>query len=236
MEHPGVRRLHPDDDHFCIITGRDARQLHDDVKQLIAKMGIASSRAQGLSHVITTLQSFVGSDNTIYLLLDDENKKAVGFVKVGRKQLFLWDRMGGQHEMKLLCLLDFFTCPDCQRRGYGKTMIDRMLADQRLEMHQIPIDRPSALCLSFMDKRFGLNSYMPQSNNFVVFDQFWEAKMPERRPYGSELPPLESKRQQPKPLLGAAPANRPRVIAPALANRYRGRPQQHYNPITWTAY
>ena len=236
MEHPGIRRLHPDEDHFCVISGSEFKSMHDDVKQLIGKIGAASSRAQGLGHVITTIASFSGSDNTIYLLLNEENKAAVGFVKVGRKQLFLWDRNGQQHEMRILCLLDFFTCPDCQRRGYGKKMIDKMLSDQNLEMKQVPIDRPSALCLSFMNKQFGLSEYLPQSNNFVVFDEFWETRKRAR----SELPPIN----KPKPLigLGVPAAHRAKLIAPTPVQRVPGlgrvanRGRSHLNPITWAPY
>ena len=168
MQHPGVRRLNPDKNGFAILTGRSCRNAPEDLINLINKIGIASSKAQGLSHIITTYNSFAGSDMKMYILVSDDHKSVLGFVKIGPRNLFLWDRIGVQHERKGICLLDFFTYPECQRRGYGKKMIDEMLKDNRMEMSQIPIDRPSSLCLSFMAKHFGLVDYVPQSNNFVA--------------------------------------------------------------------
>jgi len=215
MDHPGVRRLQPDDSHFVILTGRDAKQVHDDVKSLINLIGRASSSAQGLPHVITSFSSFAGSDNTMYILLDDSDRRVVGFTKVGHRRLFLWDRSGFQHEMNILCLLDFFTFPECQRRGNGKRMIDRMLEDQRLEMRQVPIDRPSALCLAFMARQFGLSEFFPQSNKFVVFDEFWDDVAKPR----SLLTPTRP---------------RPKLVQPLPSMRTpQRRPQQAFNPITW---
>jgi alpha-tubulin N-acetyltransferase 1 len=213
MEHPGVRRLHPDESHFVVFTSRDVKSIHDDVRSLINRLGAASSSSQGLPHVITSFSSFCGSDNTIYILLDDVNQKAVGFIKVGRRHLFLWDRAGAQHEITGLCLLDFFTMPECQRRGYGKRMIDRILHDNGLEMRQIPIDRPSSLCLAFMKKHFGLEEFFPQANSFVVFDEFWE----------DEAKPMALLKQS---------RIRPKLITPATLTRTQQRRQQ-VNPITW---
>ena len=173
MEHPGTRYLHPDDENFAVLTPRMVQNAPHEVVSLINMIGSASSQAQNLSHTITTFNSFASGDNTMYILFDDSHTRVLGFVKIGPRHLFLWDHFGVQHEMQPICLLDFFTYPECQRRGYGKKMIDEMLKDNRMEMSQIPIDRPSSLCLSFMAKHFGLVDYVPQSNNFVVFDQFW---------------------------------------------------------------
>lgn len=230
MEERAVKKLHPDSDHFVILHAREARSLPEDVKAIINKMGIASSKAQGLNHIITSFSSFISGDNTIYMLLDDENKMVLGFIKVGYRNLFLWDRNGSQHEMKILCLLDFFTYPACQRKGYGKMMIDKMLADQNKQMRQIPIDKPSPLCLSFMKKHFGLSEYLPQSNNYVVFDQFWES------------PKLNGKNNEgnvmPKPLLTPNNKPKPKIMAPLINPIHRSPAprRQQLNPITWLPY
>jgi alpha-tubulin N-acetyltransferase 1 len=212
MNHPGVRRLSPDAAHFAVLHSRDARSLHADVKGLINALGSASSAAQRLPRVITTAASFASSDCTLYLLLDDEDRRAVGLTKVGPRHLFLWDRRGAQHEMTALCLLDFFTVPECQRRGYGRRMIDRMLQDKGLEMRQVPIDRPSGMCLAFMKSQFGLAQFLAQSNAFVVFDEFWEDDA------------------RPKALLAGNRA-RPRIVTPAAPGKRREKRQ--VNPITW---
>jgi alpha-tubulin N-acetyltransferase 1 len=227
MESIGIRRLNPDESHFVVLSGSKGRSIPEDARILINKLGIASAQAQGLRRVITSFSSFEDTDNTIYILLDNENKKVLGFLRVGKKNLFLWDRLGCQHEINTLCLLDFFTCPECQRRGYGKLMIDRMLNDNHLQMHKVPIDRPSNLCLAFMKAKFGLSDYMAQANSFVVFDDFWH------NDHSNEMSGM------PKGLLSAAPLRvRPRVVAPIITMRTigrRGPAQPRYNPITWAA-
>lgn len=262
MEHPGARRLTVDGNGICMMTSRQARKVPDEVMSLINQLGIASSRAQGLSHVITTYSSFTNSDSKMYILVSDDGKKALGFVKVGVRNLFLWDRRGVQHEKKTLCLLDFFTSPNCQRQGYGKKMIDVMLADQKKEMKDIPIDRPSRLCLSFMNKHFGLKDYVNQSNNFVVFDQFWGAPLMAPAPTPAPAPSFrtasklgtydmnkltgrvqfqmdapESQAQQvviKKDMLTNAtkPARPMAGVLRAICNNPAKR--THYNPITWS--
>jgi alpha-tubulin N-acetyltransferase 1 len=96
-------------------------------------------------------------------------------------------------------------------------MVDRMLEHQRLEMRQVPIDRPSALCLSFMSRQFGLADYIPQANQFVVFDEFWDDRLKLR----GLLTPIRA---------------RPWLVRPAPSMRTPQRPQQRFNPITWAQY
>ena len=206
--------------------------MQEKLLELANKIGIASSKAQGLNHVITSFSSFVGGDNIIYLLLDDDDSQVVGFVKVGRRNLFLYDRTGVQHEVRAMCLLDFFTFPICQRCGNGRRMIDKMLQDQNLEMKNVPIDKPSPLCLNFMNKHFGLREFVEQPNNYVVFDQYWEDNIRSRSRNANQYP------HGPKPLLTPNHKPKPRIMAP-LANPYYRSPQprrQNLNPITWLPY
>ena len=65
MKHLGVRRLRPDSDGLAILTPQSCRTINEDVKNLINQLGMASSKAQGLSHIITTFNSFMGGDNKI---------------------------------------------------------------------------------------------------------------------------------------------------------------------------
>lgn len=236
MQHPGARRLNPDANGIATLTARQSRNATDDLMNLINKIGLASSRAQGLNHVITTYSSFSNSDCKMYILLGDDHKTVYGFVKIGTRNLFLWDRKGIQHERKGICLLDFITYPQCQRKGYGKKMIDAMLKDNNLEMSQIPIDRPSTLCLSFMAKHFGLKEYVNQNNNFVVFDQFWEGikekndlppalQFPSRQQVKFTLPPRKENQQ------GRANTPISNVLKQICNNPSK---RTHYNPITWS--
>jgi hypothetical protein len=49
-----------------------------------------------------------------------------------------------------------------------------MLAAQQLCPEQLAYDRPSPKLLSFVRKHYSLSSYVPQSNNFVVFEQHFQ--------------------------------------------------------------
>jgi hypothetical protein len=49
-----------------------------------------------------------------------------------------------------------------------------MLAAEQLCPEQLAYDRPSPKLLSFVRKHYGLSSYVPQSNNFVVFEQHFQ--------------------------------------------------------------
>jgi alpha-tubulin N-acetyltransferase 1 len=122
-----------------------------------------------------------------------------------------------QHELEPLCLLDFFTFPGEQRKGYGRRMIDRMLREEGLEMRQVPIDRPSPLCLRFMNRHFGLTEYLTQANKFVVFDEFWGGRPLKRQPM---TPP---KRVPDRP-------------PPEAHSRTPGAKRAGLNPITWLPY
>lgn len=236
MKHPGVAKLKPDEDNFVIIPSKLSRDLHEDVKRLIDAIGIMSSSSQGLNHIITTFSSFSQSDSTIYMLLNDDRKEVLGFIKVGPKHLFLWDNVGIQHEyMRIMCLLDFFVHPSCQRSGYGKKLIDKFLTIEKKQMKEVPIDKPSSLCLSFMKKHFGLQNCLHQNNNYIVYDQFFEGVN-----NGSNSA-LES-RYSNLPLLNKSPR------FAQMRNQHRGPSNLVYgqtrtlgrrgglNPITWLPY
>ena len=61
----------------------------------------------------------------------------------------------------------------CQRKGDGRKLFDAMLAHEGLQPHQLALDRPSPKLIAFYRKHFGLSSYTPQDNKFVVFDEYW---------------------------------------------------------------
>jgi hypothetical protein len=53
-------------------------------------------------------------------------------------------------------------------------VLQHMLAAEQLCPEQLAYDRPSPKLLSFVRKHYGLSSYVPQSNNFVVFEQHFQ--------------------------------------------------------------
>ena len=238
MNHPGCLKLKPGPDNIAILTPQSVKGCHEDVKKLINDIGAMSTKVQGLNHVITTFSSFCNGDNRIYMLISEDKKQALGFVKVGTRHLFFWDHTESHREYTILALLDFFVVPSSQRKGYGKTLIDKMLATEGKQMKDIPIDRPSPLCLSFMKKHFGLSEFTPQSNNYVIFEQFWGDDEKEEQNKGSGLPYLVGKSRTPR--MVTPTTTKQQSSAFSQTNQpyaYKARtPVRRLNPITWLPY
>lgn len=76
--------------------------------------------------------------------------------------------------MNPLCVLDFYTYEGCQRKGYGKEIFTAMLQCERIEPRKLGYDRPSFKFLNFLKKYYGLHDYVPQNNNFVVFNDYFK--------------------------------------------------------------
>lgn len=146
-----------------------------DLAVIIDTMGAASAKAQKLPQVITTSTRLGSSGHRLYLLRDVQASRTVvlGFIKTGEKKLFLYDDAGKMHERTPTCVLDFYVHESCQRTGLGRELFDHMIQAEGIEPWQLAIDRPSHKFLSFFDRHFKLNSYTKQSNNFVVFRQFF---------------------------------------------------------------
>ena len=75
-------------------------------------------------------------------------------------------------EMNPLCVLDFYTYEGCQRKGYGKEIYTAMSKAEKTEPRKLGYDRPSFKFLNFLKKYYNLEEYVPQNNNFVVFNDF----------------------------------------------------------------
>ena len=83
-----------------IISGDNIpRNSQNIVSQVLDSIGEASAKvkliqkiikAQGLKSVITTGLKFIGSDHKIYI--NCEGKKAIGFIKIGKKNLFIIEK------------------------------------------------------------------------------------------------------------------------------------------------
>lgn len=63
--------------------------------------------------MITTYSKFCasGDEQTIFVKVD--GKKAIGFIKIGYKKLFIRNRMNALIEMKPLSVLDFYVSEKC---------------------------------------------------------------------------------------------------------------------------
>lgn len=113
-------------------------------------MGQASAVAQKLQTPVTSSVKFSHSDQVIYLMVDLlENAyvdsfssviltiivlnnglffcRVVGFLKMGWKNLFIFDTEGSYIKRHCFCCLDFYIHESKQRQGYGKKLFDFML-------------------------------------------------------------------------------------------------------------
>lgn len=123
--------------------------------------------------MITTVSKMCANDHTCYFKA--EGKTCIGFIKVGVKNLFVRTRSNGLVEMQPLCVLDFYVDGKVQRGGFGKILFDAMLSFEKQAPSKLAYDRPSSKLIGFMGKHFGLKSYVPQNNNYVIFDEYFRS-------------------------------------------------------------
>ena len=170
-----VQSLGCDENGFAILEGSYQNRIVPGyilfVKEILNSMGEASSQAQKLNTTITSAHKFFISNHRIFIKA--EQNKVLGFIKVGTKKLFLRDRNYNYHEVNPLCVLDFYVHESIQRRGVGKQLFDYMLDFEKKLPTELAYDRPSPKLLSFLKKYFGLNDFIQQTNNYVVFDEFF---------------------------------------------------------------
>ena len=144
---------------------------------VIDTMGVMSKTAQGINAPLTSVQRLRDNPtHTLYLLCVGE--QCLGILKSGVKKLFIRTANAQLVEMDPMCVLDFYVCTSEQRAGHGRTLYDYMLSYQNVHPAELGIDRPSPKFLAFMKKHFGLSDYIPQTNNFVVYNQYFEIAKP----------------------------------------------------------
>ena len=152
--------------------------------QIIDQLGIGSKVAQGLNHTLTTVQKLrENPTHRLYLLCGE--RSAIGIIKVGVKKLFIRRRNGQLVEMEPLCVLDFYIHEKEQRSGFGRVLFEFMLQQESIQPSRLAIDRPSPKFLGFLKKHYGLADFEAQTNNFVVFNQYFESSA---APHHTETP------------------------------------------------
>lgn len=141
------------------------------LNEIVDSLGDVSAKEQGLPAPVTTSLRFFSSDERLYILA--AGFKVVGMIKVGHKKLFVRDEVGNVREIEPLCVLDFCTFYDYQRKGYGRVIYETMLKNEKVAPHKLGYDRPSSKFLSFLSKYYGLENFVKQANNFVVFNNYF---------------------------------------------------------------
>ncbi|RUS83073.1 hypothetical protein EGW08_009159 [Elysia chlorotica] len=161
------------------------QQLQKMLYEVVDKMGDASARAQGLHGPITTGKKLELANHHLYLMTDSNGNNgkgsALGILKVGRKKLFVYDNLKVQHELEPLCVLDFYVHESRQRMGCGRRLFDFMLSRENICAEHLAVDRPSPKFLSFLKKHYGLDHTIPQVNNFVIFENFFNNRKDSRK-------------------------------------------------------
>ncbi|XP_064236695.1 alpha-tubulin N-acetyltransferase 1 isoform X5 [Aotus nancymaae] len=164
--------------------------LQQQIMTIIDELGKASAKAQNLSAPITSASRMQSNRHVVYILKDGSARPAgkgaiIGFIKVGYKKLFVLDDREAHNEVEPLCILDFYIHESVQRHGHGRELFQYMLQKERVEPHQLAIDRPSPKLLKFLNKHYNLETTVPQVNNFVIFEGFFAHQHPPAR----KLPP-----------------------------------------------
>ncbi|XP_030378822.1 alpha-tubulin N-acetyltransferase 1-like [Scaptodrosophila lebanonensis] len=150
------------------------------VSEILNVMGVLSAHAQDLRSPVTTAGRVREAPNQYVYLLANVRRgrrgQVCGMLKVGLKQLFLFDVNGAMRNVSQApSILDFYVHESCQRTGQGKRLFEYMLADMGWSAVQCAIDRPSGKMAGFMNKHYQLERSVPQSNHFVIYQGFFEA-------------------------------------------------------------
>lgn len=158
--------------------GRTKQIMKNTLSKAIDAIGEESANAQGLKRVITTVEKLQDSPTHVLYVLKDPNGhygegEVIGILKVGKKHLYLYDELDSVHECEPLCVLDFFVKPERQRSGYGKFMFDYMLNDLKVDVNELAIDGPSPKMILFLQRNYGLDHMMRQTNNFAISTGFF---------------------------------------------------------------
>lgn len=187
----------------------DARALGE----AIDEMGKRSAKAQGLKKPITSHHQMLGCDNRLFLSV--ERNAVRGLIRCGGRQLFMRRRADSDYvQVNPLSVLDFYVCESLQRSGEGKRLFEHMCQHEATCAAALGYDRPSSKFIGFLRKHYGLKSYTPQSNHFLLFDDYWSRshdsdpheRSRQRQPNRENDPPLALPPPPPAELPSAPPA------------------------------
>lgn len=79
-----------------------------------------------------------------------------GLLKIGTKNLYVFDENGETKQVPTQCVLDFYIHELRQRAGLGKELFDFMLQRERVKAPvKLAIDRPSDKLIAFLRKHYG---------------------------------------------------------------------------------
>lgn len=74
----------------------------------------------------------------------------IGLLKIGRKNLFLYDTQMKAYDGEFVAVLDFYVHTSCQRQGHGRKLFDYMLNYEKVAPHEVALDNPTGIYLHIM--------------------------------------------------------------------------------------
>jgi len=193
---PGIGGAQPitlcNGDFLRRLSGSDLENL----KCLLDSFGKKSAAAQGLGAVVTDIHKLRNTDQRLYLYASRHGSHTLvhGGLKIGTKKLFVIADDNSLQEITPTCVLDFYVHETCQRKGIGKELFEHFLAVENQHPGNLAYDRPSPKLLAFLSKHYGLRGYIPQNNNFVVYNVYWSLnphKRSSRHGRVSEVPAIQ---------------------------------------------
>eukprot|EP00405_Crypthecodinium_cohnii_P037656 CAMPEP_0206545098 /NCGR_PEP_ID=MMETSP0325_2-20121206/11934_1 /ASSEMBLY_ACC=CAM_ASM_000347 /TAXON_ID=2866 /ORGANISM="Crypthecodinium cohnii, Strain Seligo" /LENGTH=319 /DNA_ID=CAMNT_0054044019 /DNA_START=18 /DNA_END=975 /DNA_ORIENTATION=- len=147
------------------------------MRGVMDKLGERSRRAQGLAKAVTYGSGMVLGESRVYVMAS--KFRAFGLLKMGLKRLYVArGSEGGLVEINPLCVLDFYVVEGHQRAGLGRQLFLAMLDAEGITPCKLAYDKPSPKLIGFLRRHFNLAKFIPQSNNFVVFDAYWSRQIP----------------------------------------------------------
>lgn len=159
----------------------------------IERIGELSAKAQRLHTSVTTIRK-MSEKNSIYLLAAVQEGLVIGVLKVGLKDLYLFDEQSNlSSHRETPAILDFYVHESHQRRGLGKRLFEYMLADQGWSVGKCAVDRPSAMMRTFLAKHYQLVHTVPQANKFVLYKDFFSKESSDAQAERAYAPGLRLK-------------------------------------------
>ncbi|ORX59093.1 DUF738-domain-containing protein [Piromyces finnis] len=161
------------------LTSQDIKNIkkenikrYNDLEIQIKKLGDESAKWQKLRYAITTLDIIEENPEQKLYIICGQNNDLIGYIKIGKKKLYLYDKDGVCHELVLQTILDFLITTIYQKKGIGHHLFEYVLKKENLKETNIAYDRPSDRLINFLKKHYNFTKDIPQYNNFMIFENF----------------------------------------------------------------
>ena len=128
-----------------------------------------------MKNISTTSDKFFEKEININdkIFIKAINNRVIGFLKIGKRHLFLSDDKGELVDLDVLSVIDFYIHHSSQREGHGKHLFDRFLNFYKVFPYQIAYDSPNTKLINFLFKYYSLKDIIKQSNSYIIYKEFF---------------------------------------------------------------